>query len=151
MARSKRETAMLIIAFIGVLLSIYAIPLHYAKSGSICDISDTINCDVVNKSQWSTLLGIPVAILGLTSYLVVFFAVLFRTRIQRWLAFTTRDFSQYYLLLVAVMFLFQLYLTVAEIFFIKAYCLVCLASQIATFLLLVLAILEYFRPRSAHQ
>lgn len=144
---SKHEQAMLGVALVGILLALYAIPLHYSSGGSICDINDTLNCDVVNKSQWSTLFGIPVAVLGFLSYLAVFFAVLFRKRIQRMLEFTENDFAQYLLFLTAVMFLFQLYLTFAEVFFIGAYCIVCLVSQVAVFLLFLLAFLYYRRKQ----
>jgi uncharacterized membrane protein len=138
-ARSKTELAMMILALIGILLSLYATTLHYGGSSKLCDINSTFSCDTVNKSQYSELLGIPVAILGLIAYAIVLKAIFFRKRIQKALAFTDKDLNWYVLLFVAFMFLFQLWLTFAEIFLIKAYCIVCLGSQLVTLLLLILA------------
>jgi uncharacterized membrane protein len=135
----KRNYAILMIALIGILLAAYSIPLHYKTgAGSICDVSETINCDKVNKSPWSELFGIPVAILGLLSYLAVFVAVLMRKQIERLTAFTADDFWQYMLYFFAIMFFFQIYLTFAEIFWIHAYCIVCIASQVCTLFLVIL-------------
>jgi uncharacterized membrane protein len=138
MARHKRDIALLIVALLGIAFSLYAITLHYSPDPhSVCNINETFNCDKVNKSPWSVFLGVPVAIWGAISYLFVFLIVLKKKAIKHALDFTDRDFAQYFLLLVAVMFLFQLYLTLAEIFWIHAYCLVCLASQVCTLLLLL--------------
>src|SRR3989344_5283247 len=113
--------AFLITAFIGMLLSVYAIPLHFANDGSsLCDIGETLSCDKVNKSQWSTFVGVPVAFLGLIAYAVVFLLVI-----------------------TVIMFAFQAYLTITEIFFIHAYCIVCLGSQACTIALVWLAWKEY--------
>jgi uncharacterized membrane protein len=129
----KKNYAILTVALIGILLAAYAIPLHYKTSAdSLCNVSETLNCDKVNKSPWSELFGIPVSILGLLSYLAVFVGVLMRKAIQRITAFTEKDFWQYMLYFVSVMFLFQAYLTYAEIFWIHAYCIVCVASQLCT-------------------
>jgi uncharacterized membrane protein len=143
--RNKRELLFLIISFVGVLLSLYAIPLHYADTSSLCDINDVLSCTNVNQSPWSTFVGIPVAILGLIAYIAVFFAMLFRKRIQRTLSFTSRDFSQYLLLVTGIMFGFQLYLTYTEAFLIGAYCVVCLLSQVCVFLLATISLVDYFR------
>lgn len=144
--KTGREKAMLILALLGILLSAYAISLHYKEGGSICDISETISCDKVNKSQFSTLFGIPVAILGLVSYLLLFLLVLKRNAVQRALAFNQEDFAQYLLFLVVVMCLFQLYLTAMEILVLHAYCIVCVLSQIT---LLILAWLSWKEFSSA--
>jgi vitamin-K-epoxide reductase (warfarin-sensitive) len=142
--KTTREKAMLAIALIGIILSAYAIPLHYSEGGSkLCDISETISCDKVNKSQYSTLLGIPVAILGLLSYLLLFLLVLKRGAIQRALAFTHADFSQYLLFLAAAMCLFQIYLTSMEIFVLNAYCIVCILSQLCMLALVWLSWQEF--------
>src|SRR3989344_3997058 len=136
--------AFLITAFIGMLLSVYAIPLHFANDGSsLCDIGETLSCDKVNKSQWSTFVGVPVAFLGLIAYAVVFLLVLKQKSIRQKLEFTRKDFAQYLLVITVIMFAFQAYLTITEIFFIHAYCIVCLGSQACTIALVWLAWKEY--------
>jgi uncharacterized membrane protein len=88
-------------------------------------------------------LGIPVAVLGLLAYLAVFLITLKRRAVQQALAFTQKDFFQYLLIVTIVMFLFQLYLTAAEVFFIHAYCIVCILSQLCTAALLWLVWKEF--------
>lgn len=131
--RSAIEYTIIAAALVGILLALYAVMLHFApSSSSFCNISASWNCDKVNKSPWSVLFGVPVAILGLLAYLVLFLITLKRNRIQRMLGFTQKDFYQYLFLYALVMFSFQAYLTYIEAFVIHAYCVVCLASQACT-------------------
>lgn len=142
--RSVYERWVLILALVGVALSLYGVYLHFDTSGEgFCNVSETINCDKVNKSIYSEFLGIPVAFLGLFGYLVVFLLVFKRRSIQESLGFTRKDFWQYAGLLILAMLAFQLYLTYAEIFLIRAYCVVCLGSQLAILLLAAITWLEY--------
>lgn len=130
MARRAVDWWIVGLALAGLALSLYALPLHFdGGGGSFCNVSEQFNCDVVNRSVYSTFLGIPVALLGAIAYLALAFAVLMRTRIERALAFTHRDFWQYALVFIGIMLLFQLYLTAMEVFFLKAYCILCLGSQ----------------------
>jgi uncharacterized membrane protein len=150
--RTRSEYAILAVALIGILLSVYAITLHYSpSSSSFCNISANVNCDKVNKSPWAVIFAIPVAILGLLAYLAVFLITLKRRAIKRWLAFSDKDYAEYFVLLAMVMFLFQLYLTFAEAFFIHAYCIVCLASQVCTIALAYLGWREYLEERRLHR
>ncbi len=42
---------------------------HYATSKTpYCDIGETFNCDIVNRSEYSAILGIPVALIGMIGY-----------------------------------------------------------------------------------
>jgi len=129
MKRSPVEKTILVLALLGVLLGLYAVPLHYKNGGSMCDINAKFNCDTVNKSQWSTLFGIPVAILGLLAYLVLTLLVIKRKSFAYALGFTDKDYWQYVFVFVCVMLVFQLYLTYVEFFLIGSYCIVCLTSQ----------------------
>ncbi len=137
----------LALALLGMLLSGYALTLHYKDDGkSICNLSEGFNCDKVNKSPWAELFSIPVALLGLLSYLGLFLLVLKRTSIGRTLAFTKRDVLQYPLIIVLVMAGFQAYLTLIEAFIIHAYCIICLMNQAVV---LALAVLLYRAWRKA--
>lgn len=44
---------------------------HGSTEASACNISSTINCDAVNRSQYSELFGIPIAFLGAAFYAAV--------------------------------------------------------------------------------
>ncbi len=136
--KTKQEKIILGLTLVGIIFACYAITLHFAPSASrFCTYGPSLNCDVVNKSEWSTILGIPVAIFGLIAYLLVFIAVLKRKTIEKMLAFTPDDFWTYLYIIVMFMFAFQLYLTFLEAFVIHAYCIVCLGSQLVTILLAI--------------
>ena len=58
-----------ILAVCGVVVSSVSLQHHYAKSKTaFCDIGDNFNCDIVNRSQYSEVLGIPVALIGMLGY-----------------------------------------------------------------------------------
>ena len=45
---------------------------HYGTSAtSYCDIGENFNCDIVNRSTYSTVAGVPVALIGIAGYLAV--------------------------------------------------------------------------------
>ncbi len=61
MLSSKNDVSRLIyiILFIGVAISLFLLYEHFSPTGSeICNISEQLNCDTVNKSPYSTADGI---------------------------------------------------------------------------------------------
>jgi uncharacterized membrane protein len=58
-----------ILAVCGIAVSSVSLQRHYAASKTAyCDIGETFNCDIVNRSEYSTILGIPVALIGMLGY-----------------------------------------------------------------------------------
>jgi vitamin-K-epoxide reductase (warfarin-sensitive) len=58
-----------VIAVCGMVVSSVSLQHHYAKSKTeYCDIGETFNCDIVNRSEYSKLLGVPVALIGMLGY-----------------------------------------------------------------------------------
>jgi vitamin-K-epoxide reductase (warfarin-sensitive) len=83
MSRATTRRLMLAIALLalaGVVVSSVSLYHHYGTSAtSYCDIGENFNCDIVNRSTFSTVAGVPVALIGITGYLVVLtLATLFR-------------------------------------------------------------------------
>jgi uncharacterized membrane protein len=61
-----------ILAVCGVAISSISLKHHYAISKTAyCEIGETFNCDIVNRSAYSTIFGIPVALIGMLGYGVV--------------------------------------------------------------------------------
>lgn len=60
---------------LGIVLSAYLTTLHlrHLSTGapSLCNFSQTLNCDVVNTSAWSELFGTPISHLGTLFYLAM--------------------------------------------------------------------------------
>ncbi len=122
----------------GLLVSAYLLYMHLApEATSVCTISQSWNCDLVNKSVYATTLGIPNAVLGVISYLIfIIFSIrgLFKDNTQ---------FAPYFLGLVSIGLLFSLYLTGIEAFVLKTFCLFCVAQQIIIAINFVLALLFF--------
>src|SRR5271165_3462600 len=61
-AMTLRRRLMVAIAFValgGVAVSSVSLYHHFSKSkSSFCDINETFNCDLVNRSPYSTFLGV---------------------------------------------------------------------------------------------
>jgi len=65
-----------IVSAVGLWLSWESLLHHTAMThglaspeSALCNVSTTVNCDAVNKSSWSSLLGLPVASYGVFYYL----------------------------------------------------------------------------------
>src|SRR5438309_3348289 len=62
-----------VLSLMGVMVSIVSLQRHYAKSATTyCDFSQKFSCDIVNRSEYSTLMGIPVAAIGVAGYATLF-------------------------------------------------------------------------------
>ena len=74
----RPRIGVLVAGLAGFALSAYLGMQHSEAAGaSACNISSTINCDAVNRSEYSELLGFPIAFLGSGFYAAVALAGLF--------------------------------------------------------------------------
>ena len=141
-ARGKRIlfVAVAVLSLVGVVDSAIALQRHYAKSDTAyCDFSQRFSCDIVNRSQYSTVLGIPVAGIGVAGYGVLFLLSTF---------WRSRPETPNRLLGAAIIGLvFALYLTYIEAYALTAWCILCLISLFLIFLITILA--TAIRVRSA--
>ncbi len=113
--------AIAFLAVAGVVVSTVSLQRHYAKSATtFCDVGEKFNCDIVNRSEYSTVMGIPVAAIGIAGYGVLLaLATVYRSRA----ATATR------LVAAAVAGLgFALYLTYVEGYVLGTWCILCLSS-----------------------
>ncbi|MEK7627125.1 MAG: vitamin K epoxide reductase family protein [Patescibacteria group bacterium] len=127
----KKNIAIKLILFLaafGIIVSVYALAHHFELAkGEFCSISDVLDCDKVDRSVYSEIFGVPVALLGIIFYVSIF--VLALIKFLRPVMGATEDFYQKALFyLSAIGLLFTLYLNFVEAFFIKSFCLVCLIS-----------------------
>lgn len=134
--------AIALLSVLGIFLSAFSFQRHYAKSETnFCDFSQKFSCDIVNRSEYSEVAGVPVAGIGIAGYIALF---LFST----W--WKSRSETPTRLLAVAVAgLLFALYLTYVEAYELKAWCILCLASQLVIFLITVAAAVVKFRVARA--
>jgi uncharacterized membrane protein len=104
---------------------------HFTGSTSLaCPATETVNCAKVTSSAWSSILGVPVAPLG-----VAFFTVLLLLCLPALLRRASRILDLVRLGFCGVGLLTALYLLWAELFQIRAICLWCTAVHVLTFVL----------------
>jgi vitamin-K-epoxide reductase (warfarin-sensitive) len=124
--------AIAVLALAGVAVSAVSLQRHYAKSASaFCDFGERFNCDIVNRSEYSTVMGIPVAAIGIVGYgFLLALATVYRSRIETPLR----------LLGAALAGLaFALYLTYVEGSVLQTWCILCLSSLALVTLITLLA------------
>ena len=118
---------------LGLLTSAYLTYEHYTGSTTLaCPASGAVDCAKVTSSAWSTILGVPVAPLGLVFFVVML--VLCRPSLLRRRS-VALDVAR--LGFCGIGLLMALYLLWAELFQIHAICLWCTGVHILTFLLFV--------------
>jgi uncharacterized membrane protein len=124
-AGGKRSRVLLlaiaVLASAGLIVSAVSLQRHYAKSASqFCDIGEKFNCDIVNRSEYSSILGIPVAAIGMVGYgILLTLATFYRAM---------RETPNRLLGAAGAGLVFALYLTYVEGFILDTWCILCLSS-----------------------
>jgi vitamin-K-epoxide reductase (warfarin-sensitive) len=116
----------------GVLVSCLSLYHHYGTSATAyCDIGENFNCDIVNRSTYSKIGGVPVALIGIIGYLAVStIATLFRNRAETPALLSVASLAG---------LSFALYLTYIEGFILAVWCVLCLSSLFFIFAIAVLS------------
>ena len=133
--------AISLLAIAGIAVSSVSLYHHYGSSRtSYCDIGENFNCDIVNRSTYSTVLGIPVALIGMIGYLgLLALSTVYRSKAE----------TPILLLIASGAGLgFALYLTYIEGFVLAAWCVLCLSSLALIFFICVLSSLLVARNRA---
>jgi len=120
------------LAGVGVLLSSVSLYHHLSTSkGSFCNLSESFNCDLVNRSPYSTFHGLPVALIGIIGYvLLLMLATLYRQKPETPIMLLAASIGGT---------CFALYLTYLEGYVIHAWCILCLSSLVDITLIAVLS------------
>jgi len=111
------------LAICGIAVSSLSLQHHYATSKTAyCEIGETFNCDIVNRSEYSSILGIPVALIGMLGYAaIVGMATVYRER---------RETPTILFAAATAGLAFALYLTYVEARVLGVWCILCLTSSI---------------------
>jgi uncharacterized membrane protein len=113
--------AIALLAIAGAVVSSISLYHHYgASKSSFCDFGANFNCDMVNRSIYSAIFGIPVALIGILGYgVLLILATLYRAKAE----------IPWVLLIASLLGLgFALYLTYVEAFILAVWCVLCLSS-----------------------
>jgi len=122
-----------VLSIAGVIVSAVSLQRHYAKSATqFCDFSQKFSCDIVNRSEYSTIMGIPVAGIGVAGYALLFVLTTF---------LRAREETPNRLLGAAIAGLaFALYLTYVEAYKLETWCILCLISLALISIISVVAV-----------
>ena len=110
-----------LLAVCGIAVSSVSLQHHYATSKTAyCEIGETFNCDIVNRSEYSSILGVPVALIGMLGYAALAgLATVYRER---------RETPAMLFGAASAGLAFALYLTYIEGRVLGVWCILCLTS-----------------------
>lgn len=128
--------AFLTISAIGFIDAAYLTTQHFLGAPVACSILK--GCEQVTTSQYATILGIPVALLGAFYYLAILILSV------AYLDSRKPSILKLMVCLTPLGFLASLYFVYLQIFIIKAICLYCMVSATTSTLIFILS-LSFFR------
>lgn len=123
----RLSTAIVVLALIGLGIAGYLAYGHYNDSALVCTVGD---CGTVQKSQYSTIGPLPIALLGIGMFVTVGTLAALRARGIRLIPLSLNITVSWMLLLAGVAY--YVYLTYLEVQVIEAICQWCVLSSIAT-------------------
>ncbi len=130
---SRADKSIVVLAAFGTVIMAYLTTVHYSAGGSsFCNFGPGLSCNLVNKSVFSEIAGVPVSVLGL-----VFFAGAIALTLRR-------DPARHRLLALAAIFslVFSTYLSGLEYFWLGSVCLFCELSKVLIIAMLVISVSE---------
>jgi vitamin-K-epoxide reductase (warfarin-sensitive) len=106
----------------GGMLSAVSLHNHYSTSPTeYCDLNATFNCDLVNRSTYARMFGLPVALIGIFGYVLLFALSLRTGRRVAILRFAA----------ALIGLAFAIYLAYVEAYILAMWCVLCLGSLAA--------------------
>lgn len=138
MTMRRTLLASLILTIAGTGVGTYLIRVHYDMDALVCGTGD---CEVVQTSDYATVMDIPIALFGTAMYLALLGLTLLRLRVPRFLL----PASTAALAITAAGTLYSGWLTWIEIYELEAICQWCVVSATLTTLLFILEIVIFAR------
>lgn len=130
----------LLAAFTGLLDAGYLTIEHYRGEAITCGVLK--GCQEVTTSQYSTIAGLPVSLLGMFYYLFILLLIVILREV--WDILPPSGWKRPLLLVIPLIttlgFLFSFYLLYLMFFVIKAVCIYCLVSALSSTVLFFLGI-----------
>lgn len=137
---------LLILSMVGIGLATFLVANHYQLvRADFCTVGALFSCEKVNQSDYSVVLGIPWAVIGLVGFVAVFALAYLR------LYYPDKDTKNRFIPLLLVFSVigtaFIIYLNYLELFVINEICLLCAASHTIMVVILILVTWLYLRGR----
>jgi uncharacterized membrane protein len=126
---------MIVLTTIGLGVAAYLTYVHYSGATPVCSLKGN-PCSQVQKSEYSKLAGVPVALIGLIGYILILGSLL-APESERARFVTT--------VLTVGGFGFSAYLTYRELFTLHKICEWCVSSAVIVTVLMLLSIWRFLR------
>jgi len=133
-ARTLRIT-LIVLTALGMCWAAYLTYVHYSGAAPVCSLKGD-PCAAVQKSRYSELAGVPVALIGAIGYLLILGSLL------------VSDDERFRFITAALTlggFGFSVYLTYREVFTLHKICEDCVASAAIMTILMCLSVYRYLR------
>ncbi|RLE37695.1 vitamin K epoxide reductase [Candidatus Woesearchaeota archaeon] len=121
---------LIVLAMIGIIIASYLLYVELNAAAGACGKG----CTAVNTSKYAKIYGVPIALIGVIGYSIVFVTVILKVTLLKKHKLQIRKFLW---TIIFLAFLFSSYLTYLEVFIIQAICPYCIASAIVVLLMLV--------------
>jgi uncharacterized membrane protein len=121
--KDTQRIVVVALSALGIAVSLYLTYLYHTKGTALFFCTAGSGCDTVRESPYSVISGVPVPLLGVIGYSLIFL-----------LSFTSSKNQTRWPLLYMVSligFVFSAYLTYIELFILNAVCVYCLISSFA--------------------
>ncbi|HEX3282977.1 MAG TPA: vitamin K epoxide reductase family protein [Pyrinomonadaceae bacterium] len=135
-ARTILYAAAALVSLIGLADAIYLTVEHLSGRSVRCTLVS--GCSEVLSSEYATVRGIPLAMIGAAAYFTVFSLAVLAAYSYRWAA-------KLLTVIVSLMFVTTLWLLYLQAFVIRHFCQFCLLSALVTVLLTVLVFISFRR------
>jgi uncharacterized membrane protein len=135
MSSSALRKTLIVLTTLGMFWAAYLSYVHYSGANPVCSLKGD-PCAAVQKSRYSELAGVPVALIGAIGYLVILASLLASEGERARFATTALTLGG---------FGFSAYLTYREVFTLHKICEDCVASAIIMTILMVLSIWRFLR------
>lgn len=141
MSKNTLLGILVVLALLGLLDSWYLAQSAATQTDLVCDIEGLDGCNIVAQSEYSNILGIPLADFGLLFYALLLGSVLLSARFDR------RWFYTWLLVLTGLGSLASVYFVYVQLGIIGAICIYCIASAIISWLSLLLSVSLFGKVR----
>jgi len=132
--------AVLALALVGLGIAVYLTYVHYNHDALICT---TGGCETVQQSEYSTIAGIPVALLGVGMFTAVGLLAISRLTGNKFVPLDIATIISWLMVFAGIMY--YAYLTYIELFVLEAICQWCVASSVVTLAILAIESVQVWR------
>ena len=130
LTRNNFLLTVIVLAFLGFVNATYLTILHYLNSTPICSLSN--HCDLVLHSYFSTILGVPIALIG-----ALFYAFMLGLSLSLLLKFGSIRLELLFLYSI-LGFIISIMLFLIQAFILNAFCQYCLLSEAISIILFLI-------------